>query len=160
MHRPRGRHVPPGPRRAPAAPLGAGTTPTGSLAAGLTNHGTLGTDPLTRPTTAATASTRFGQVAEPVWGRHPRPTATMPVPSPQCPRRPRAGALLITDGADCHAIRITLEQLLLAEHRISHTTLQVDHAAAGTADGGEHCDEAQAPCTAPDQQTTRPAGLP
>jgi cobalt-zinc-cadmium efflux system protein len=53
--------------------------------------------------------------------------------------------VLVTDGADCHAIRITLEQLLLAEHRISHTTLQVDHAATGTADGGEHCDDTHGP---------------
>ena len=36
--------------------------------------------------------------------------------------------VLVAKGADCHAIRRTLEQLLRDKFRIAHTTLQVDHA--------------------------------
>jgi cobalt-zinc-cadmium efflux system protein len=37
--------------------------------------------------------------------------------------------VLVADGADCHAIRRNLERLLKDAFHISHTTLQVDHAA-------------------------------
>ena len=37
--------------------------------------------------------------------------------------------VLVDPGGDCHAVRRTLEQLLGHDHHISHTTLQVDHAA-------------------------------
>jgi cobalt-zinc-cadmium efflux system protein len=53
--------------------------------------------------------------------------------------------VLVTHGADCHAIRVSLEQLRHTEHRISHTTLQVDHAATGATNGDEHCDDAHGP---------------
>ena len=36
--------------------------------------------------------------------------------------------VLVAKGADCHAIRRSLEQLLRESYRIAHTTLQVDHA--------------------------------
>ena len=36
--------------------------------------------------------------------------------------------VLVAKGADCHAIRRTLEQLLRDKFRIAHTTLQVDYA--------------------------------
>jgi cobalt-zinc-cadmium efflux system protein len=36
--------------------------------------------------------------------------------------------VLVEPGADCHAIRRTLEAMLRAEFQIEHTTLQVDHA--------------------------------
>ena len=36
--------------------------------------------------------------------------------------------VLVAKGADCHAIRRSLEQLLREKFRIAHTTLQVDHA--------------------------------
>ena len=36
--------------------------------------------------------------------------------------------VLVAKGADCHAIRRSLEQLLRDKFRIAHTTLQVDHA--------------------------------
>jgi len=36
--------------------------------------------------------------------------------------------VLVAKGADCHAIRRSLEQLLREKYRIAHTTLQVDHA--------------------------------
>jgi cobalt-zinc-cadmium efflux system protein len=39
--------------------------------------------------------------------------------------------VLVAPDADCHAVRRTLEQLLRERFRISHTTLQVDHASDG-----------------------------
>jgi len=36
--------------------------------------------------------------------------------------------VLVAKGADCHAIRRSLEELLREKFRIAHTTLQVDHA--------------------------------
>jgi len=36
--------------------------------------------------------------------------------------------VLVAKGADCHAIRRSLEQVLREKYRIAHTTLQVDHA--------------------------------
>ncbi len=37
--------------------------------------------------------------------------------------------VLVAAGADCHAIRRSLEQMLAERFAIGHTTLQVDHAA-------------------------------
>ena len=43
---------------------------------------------------------------------------------------PAASAHVLVDpGEDCHAVRADLEVLLSREYGISHTTLQVDHAA-------------------------------
>jgi cobalt-zinc-cadmium efflux system protein len=39
--------------------------------------------------------------------------------------------VLVDPGADCHALRRDLEQALATDYAITHTTLQVDHAAAG-----------------------------
>jgi cobalt-zinc-cadmium efflux system protein len=36
--------------------------------------------------------------------------------------------VLVRDDLDCHAVRIRLESSLRSDHRIEHTTLQVDHA--------------------------------
>jgi cobalt-zinc-cadmium efflux system protein len=38
--------------------------------------------------------------------------------------------VLVERGDDCHARRRELEELLLREYGIEHTTLQVDHTAA------------------------------
>lgn len=53
--------------------------------------------------------------------------------------------VLVVPGGDCHAVRCDLAGFLAAEHRIEHSTLQVDHAgpavvrAAGA--GDDHCDD-------------------
>jgi cobalt-zinc-cadmium efflux system protein len=47
--------------------------------------------------------------------------------------------VIVGDGADCHAIRGDLEQILHDRHHIDHTTLQVDHVCADDPD--EHCVE-------------------
>jgi cobalt-zinc-cadmium efflux system protein len=58
---------------------------------------------------------------------------------------PAASAhVLVEPGEDCHAVRADLEALLAAEHEITHTTLQVDHA-RGTAGAPGHCDDAHGP---------------
>jgi cobalt-zinc-cadmium efflux system protein len=66
---------------------------------------------------------------------------------------PAASAhVLVAPGEDCHAVRADLETLL-AEHGITHATLQVDHApesgACGepAADSGDqpHCEDAHGP---------------
>jgi cobalt-zinc-cadmium efflux system protein len=36
--------------------------------------------------------------------------------------------VLVTQGRDCHAVRHAIEQVLRREYRITHSTLQVDHA--------------------------------
>lgn len=36
--------------------------------------------------------------------------------------------ILVTPGADCHAVRVAAERLVHDEYHIGHTTLQVDHA--------------------------------
>jgi cobalt-zinc-cadmium efflux system protein len=41
-----------------------------------------------------------------------------------------AAHVLVERGDDCHARRRELEEFLLREYAIEHTTLQVDHAAA------------------------------
>lgn len=45
--------------------------------------------------------------------------------------------ILVDPTGDCHAVRRDLEVLLRGEYRINHTTLQVDHAKAGTVSTGE-----------------------
>jgi cobalt-zinc-cadmium efflux system protein len=68
--------------------------------------------------------------------------------------------VLVTPGSDCHAVRRDLQQLLRAEYRISHATLQVDHAgiSAEAAPGpvappdcgpGAHCEDAHGPVHLP-----------
>jgi len=70
---------------------------------------------------------------------------------------PAASAHVLVDPLeDCHAVRADLEALL-AEHGITHATLQVDHAPA--ADGGRmpehadehHCEDSHGPSYRPDQ---------
>jgi cobalt-zinc-cadmium efflux system protein len=58
---------------------------------------------------------------------------------------PAASAhILVTPGADCHAVRADIEVFLAGEYEIGHATLQVDH--APTASGCEpHCDDAHGP---------------
>jgi cobalt-zinc-cadmium efflux system protein len=57
---------------------------------------------------------------------------------------PAASAhVLVTPGADCHAVRAGLEAFLSGEYGITHATLQVDHDEAGPSDG--HCDDAHGP---------------
>jgi len=36
--------------------------------------------------------------------------------------------VLVTEGGDCHAVRATIEAMLRTDYRITHSTLQVDHA--------------------------------
>ena len=52
--------------------------------------------------------------------------------------------VLVAEGLDCHAIRVTIEQMLRRDYKITHSTLQVDHAtdparAPGHAD--LHCED-------------------
>jgi cobalt-zinc-cadmium efflux system protein len=72
---------------------------------------------------------------------------------------PAASAhVLVAPGEDCHAVRADLEALL-AQHGITHATLQVDHATepggAGepAADSGDqaHCEDAHGPSYRPGQ---------
>ena len=63
--------------------------------------------------------------------------------------------VLVEAGADCHGLRRELEKVLAVDYRITHTTLQVDHAgaaAAATPASGTaiplaqaHCDESHGP---------------
>ncbi|MER7282095.1 cation diffusion facilitator family transporter [Dactylosporangium sp. NPDC000244] len=39
--------------------------------------------------------------------------------------------VLVTAGRDCHAVRAAIETMLRQEYRITHSTLQVDHAGTG-----------------------------
>jgi cobalt-zinc-cadmium efflux system protein len=36
--------------------------------------------------------------------------------------------VLVSEGRDCHAVRATIEEMLRTEYKITHSTLQVDHA--------------------------------
>jgi cobalt-zinc-cadmium efflux system protein len=45
--------------------------------------------------------------------------------------------VLVGEDADCHERRVAIKQLLREEHGVKHTTIQVDHFAAGE----EHCDQ-------------------
>ncbi|WP_046494756.1 cation diffusion facilitator family transporter [Streptomyces odonnellii] len=60
--------------------------------------------------------------------------------------------VLVAPDTDCHAVRRDLERLVGQEHRISHTTLQVDHApeeprtlVPAGATQGEHCEDPHGP---------------
>ncbi len=58
--------------------------------------------------------------------------------------------VLVDPTGDCHAVRRDLERLLRGTYRISHTTLQVDHADTGevepgTASAGPDCDDPHGP---------------
>jgi cobalt-zinc-cadmium efflux system protein len=50
--------------------------------------------------------------------------------------------VLVAPGADCHAIRRALEQMLQQRFKIEHTTLQVDHARPQLLSITRHLDEA------------------
>jgi cobalt-zinc-cadmium efflux system protein len=76
---------------------------------------------------------------------------------------PAASAhVLVTPGADCHAVRADLKAFLNSQYGISHATLQVDHAtpravsangttaaAPGALAGGSHCEDAHGPAYRP-----------
>ncbi|MEV0037075.1 cation diffusion facilitator family transporter [Streptomyces sp. NPDC050804] len=60
--------------------------------------------------------------------------------------------VLVSPDSDCHAVRRDLEQLVSQEHKISHTTLQVDHApeeirplAHANAGSDAHCEDPHGP---------------
>jgi len=48
--------------------------------------------------------------------------------------------VLVVPGGDCHAVRAEIERLLRESYHLTHSTLQVDHAAAGDRD--RHCEDA------------------
>jgi cobalt-zinc-cadmium efflux system protein len=54
---------------------------------------------------------------------------------------PAASAhILVSEGLDCHQIRVQIETLLAERHRLTHSTLQVDHATGD--DRSAHCSDA------------------
>jgi len=54
---------------------------------------------------------------------------------------PAASAhILVAEGLDCHQIRVQIETLLAERHRLTHSTLQVDHATGD--DRSAHCSDA------------------
>jgi cobalt-zinc-cadmium efflux system protein len=54
---------------------------------------------------------------------------------------PAASAhILVAEGLDCHQIRVQIEALLAERHRLTHSTLQVDHATGDEVDA--HCSDA------------------
>jgi cobalt-zinc-cadmium efflux system protein len=54
--------------------------------------------------------------------------------------------VLVQPGLDCHQIRLDLEGLLRRDYRLTHTTLQVDHAPDDLLRiGDRHCDDAHGP---------------
>jgi cobalt-zinc-cadmium efflux system protein len=61
--------------------------------------------------------------------------------------QPAASAhVLVAGGQDCHAVRADLEQMLATEYGITHTTLQVDHAAnRPSARQDIHCGDSHGP---------------
>ncbi|MHC5909249.1 cation diffusion facilitator family transporter [Streptomyces sp. S6] len=69
--------------------------------------------------------------------------------------------VLVTPGGDCHAVRRDLQHVLRDHHRITHTTLQVDHLGEdlpdagllGLADPDGHCDDAHGPVHRPGPHT-------
>jgi cobalt-zinc-cadmium efflux system protein len=63
---------------------------------------------------------------------------------------PAASAhVLVMPGADCHAVRAGLEAFLSGEYRITHATLQVDHAVPQSGPSDGHCDDAHGPAYRP-----------
>ncbi|WP_329246302.1 cation diffusion facilitator family transporter [Actinoallomurus sp. NBC_01490] len=73
---------------------------------------------------------------------------------------PAASAhVLVADGEDCHAVRADLEAVLAEAYKITHTTLQVDHAPAPATAGGagpEHCEDSHGPIHRPAGSVTGP----
>ncbi|HEY8983562.1 MAG TPA: cation diffusion facilitator family transporter [Streptomyces sp.] len=69
--------------------------------------------------------------------------------------------VLVTPGGDCHAVRRDLQHVLRDHHRITHTTLQVDHLGEDLPDTGlldladpaGHCDDAHGPVHRPGPHT-------
>jgi cobalt-zinc-cadmium efflux system protein len=63
---------------------------------------------------------------------------------------PAASAhVLVAVGEDCHAVRADLERILEHDYRITHTTLQVDHASARILTIEPHCGEPHGPSHRP-----------
>ena len=68
--------------------------------------------------------------------------------------------VLVAESGDCHAVRATIETLLRADYRITHSTLQVDHAETDPTvstgyevnldDPDGHCDDAHGASYRPD----------
>jgi cobalt-zinc-cadmium efflux system protein len=59
---------------------------------------------------------------------------------------PAASAhVLVAVGEDCHAVRADLERILDQDYRITHTTLQVDHASERILTIERHCGDAHGP---------------
>jgi len=57
---------------------------------------------------------------------------------------PAASAhIMVSEGLDCHQIRVRIEEVLAERHQLTHSTLQVDHASAGRAE--EHCSDSHGP---------------
>ncbi len=71
---------------------------------------------------------------------------------------PAASAhVLVADGKDCHTVRADLEAVFAETYRITHTTLQVDHASAAAGDTDpEHCDDSHGPVHRPAESATGP----
>ncbi|MFC7641239.1 hypothetical protein ACFQX6_09815 [Streptosporangium lutulentum] len=69
--------------------------------------------------------------------------------------------VLVTPGADCHAIRLAAERMFHDTYGIGHTTLQVDHTSseALTIDGADaHCRDPHGPTHHGGATTRRPVG--
>jgi cobalt-zinc-cadmium efflux system protein len=82
---------------------------------------------------------------------------------------PAASAhVLVAPGRDCHAVRADLEQLLAGTYHITHTTLQVDHAAEqllsiarpGTRQDTKHCGDPHGPAHRPPSSSAGAAAPP
>jgi cobalt-zinc-cadmium efflux system protein len=67
---------------------------------------------------------------------------------------PAASAhVLVAVGEDCHAVRMELERVLEHDYRITHTTLQVDHASEHVLTIKPHCGDAHGPVHRPGGKT-------
>jgi cobalt-zinc-cadmium efflux system protein len=65
---------------------------------------------------------------------------------------PAASAhVLVAIGEDCHAVRADLEQVLAHDYRITHTTLQVDHASEQILTIERHCGDPHGPSHRPEK---------
>ncbi|MCW2947560.1 MAG: cation efflux system protein [Actinoallomurus sp.] len=63
---------------------------------------------------------------------------------------PAASAhVLVSVGEDCHAVRVDLERVLEQDYRITHTTLQVDHASEQILTIERHCGDSHGPSHRP-----------
>jgi len=66
--------------------------------------------------------------------------------------------VLVAEGLDCHGIRVTIERLLRHDYKITHSTLQVDHATADpTRATGHGLDVADPHCEDSHGASYRPA---